>query len=152
MHKHEATVLWERKDQPFVDNKYSRAHLWEFDGVKVPASSSPAVLPVPLSSTDAIDPEEALVAATSSCHMLFFLAIAAKQGFIVDRYSDQAYGVMGKNPEGKTFMSNITLRPKIEFSGTKQPSVEEIAKIHHLAHEQCFVGNSLKTEITIELA
>jgi organic hydroperoxide reductase OsmC/OhrA len=152
MHKHESSILWERRNQPFVDNKYSRAHLWEFDGVKVPASSSPAVLPVPLSSTDAIDPEEALVAATSSCHMLFFLAIAAKQGFIVDRYNDQAYGVMGKNPEGKTFMSNITLRPKIEFSGTKQPSAEEIAKIHHLAHEQCFVGNSLKTEITIEPA
>jgi organic hydroperoxide reductase OsmC/OhrA len=150
MHKHEATILWARKDQPFVDNKYSRAHLWEFDGVTIPASSSPAVLPVPLSSTDAIDPEEALVAATSSCHMLFFLAIAAKQGFIVDRYNDQADGVMGKNDVGKTFMSKITLRPKIEFSGIKQPSATEIAEIHHLAHEQCFVGNSLKSEITIE--
>ena len=152
MHKHEATILWHRKDQPFVDNKYSRAHQWEFDGVTIPASSSPAVLPVPLSSLDAIDPEEALVAATSSCHMLFFLAIAAKRGFVVDTYSDQAYGVMGKNDEGKTFMSNITLRPRIEFSGIKQPNVEEIAQIHHLAHEQCFVGNSLKTEVDVEPA
>lgn len=150
MHKHEATTLWERKDQPFVDNKYSRAHLWEFDGVKVPASSSPAVLPVPLSSTDAIDPEEALVAATSSCHMLFFLSIVAKRGFVVDTYNDQAYGVMGKNDEGKTFMSKITLRPRITYSGTQQPSVEKIAEFHHLAHEQCFVSNSLKSEVVVE--
>lgn len=152
MHKHESTILWERKDQKFVDNKYSRAHLWEFDGVKVPASSSPSVLPVPMSSLEAIDPEEALVAATSSCHMLFFLAIAAKRGFVVDRYIDQAYGVMGKNSEGKTLMSRITLRPRIEFSGLKQPSAAEIDEIHRMAHEQCFVGNSLKSEVMIEAA
>lgn len=150
MHKHESTILWERKDQKFIDNKYSRAHLWEFDGLTVPASSSPSVLPVPLSSLAAIDPEEALVAATSSCHMLFFLAIAAKRGFIVDRYNDQAYGEMGKNSEGKTAMSRITLRPRIEFSGIKQPSVAEIDEIHRMAHEQCFVGNSLKSEVVIE--
>lgn len=152
MHKHESLILWERKDQPFVDNKYSRAHLWEFDGVKVPASSSPSVLPVPMSSLEAIDPEEALVAATSSCHMLFFLAIAAKRAFIVDRYSDQAYGVMGKNSEGKTLMSRITLRPRIEFSGIKQPSAAEIDEVHRMAHEQCFIGNSIKSEIVIEPA
>ena len=152
MHKHEALILWERKDQKFVDNKYSRAHLWEFDGVKVPASSSPSVLPVPMSSLEAVDPEEALVAATSSCHMLFFLFIAAKQGFVVDSYSDQAYGEMGKNAEGKTLMSKITLRPKIEFSGSKQPSAAEIAEVHQKAHEQCFIGNSLKSEIVIEPA
>lgn len=152
MHKHESTILWERKDQNFGDNKYSRAHLWEFDGIKVPASSSPSVLPVPMSSLEAIDPEEALVAATSSCHMLFFLAIAAKRGFVVDRYSDQAYGEMGKNTEGKTLMSRITLRPRIEFSGTKQPSAAEIDEVHRMAHEQCFIGNSIKSEIVIEPA
>ena len=152
MHKHEALILWERKDQKFVDNKFSRAHLWEFDGVTVPASSAPSVLPVPMSSLEAIDPEEALVAATSSCHMLFFLFIAAKQGFVVDSYSDQAYGEMGKNAEGKTLMSKITLRPKIEFSGSKQPIAAEIAEVHQKAHEQCFIGNSLKSEIVIESA
>lgn len=152
MHKHETTILWERKDQQFVDNKYSRAHLWEFDGVTVPASSSPTVLPIPMSSLEAIDPEEALVAATSSCHMLFFLFIAAKQGFVVDRYTDQAYGEMGKNAEGKTLMSKITLRPRIEFSGSKQPSAAEIAEVHQKAHEQCFIGNSIKSEIVIEAA
>lgn len=152
MHKHESLILWERKDQDFVDNKYSRAHLWEFDGVKVPASSSPSVLPVPMSSLEAIDPEEALVAATSSCHMLFFLSIAAKRGFVVDRYSDQAYGVMGKNSEGKTLMSRIALQPRIEFSGIKQPSAAEIDQVHRMAHEQCFIGNSLKSEVVIEPA
>ncbi len=152
MHKHESTILWERKDQNFVDNKYSRAHLWEFDGVKVPASSSPTVLPVPMSSLEAIDPEEALVAATSSCHMLFFLFMAAKQGFVVDSYRDQAYGEMGKNAEGKTLMSKITLRPKIEFSGSKQPSASEITEVHQKAHEQCFIGNSIKSEIVIAAA
>ena len=150
MSKHEALIFWERKNQNFVDNKYSRAHQWEFDGVKVPASSSPSVLPVPLSSVEAIDPEEALVAATSSCHMLFFLSIAAKRGFTIDLYSDQAYGEMGKNSEGKTLMSKITLRPKIEFSGIKQPSAAEIAEVHHLAHEQCFISNSLKAVVLIE--
>lgn len=150
MHKHQALILWERKDQKFIDNKYSRAHLWELDGVTVPASSSPSVLPVPLSSLEAIDPEEALVAAASSCHMLFFLAIAAKRGFVVDRYSDQAYGEMGKNAEGKTLMAKITLRPKIEFSDNKQPSAAEIDEVHHMAHEQCFIGNSLKSEVVIE--
>lgn len=150
MHKHEATILWERKDQKFEDNKYSRAHWWEFDGVKVPASSAPSVVPVPMSSLEAVDPEEALVAATSSCHMLFFLFIAAKKGFTVDFYTDHAYGVMGKNAEGKTMMSKITLRPNIEFSGNIQPSAIEIAEVHRLAHEQCFIGNSLKSEIVIE--
>ncbi len=152
MHKHESTILWERKDQNFADNKYSRAHLWEFDGIKVPASSSPSVLPVPLSSLEAIDPEEALVAATSSCHMLFFLSIAAKRGFVVDSYRDQAFGVMGKNSEGKTYMSKITLRPIIQFSGVKQPNAAEIEEIHQEAHGLCFVGNSLKSEIVIETA
>jgi organic hydroperoxide reductase OsmC/OhrA len=150
LHKHESSILWERKNQPFVDNKYSRAHQWEFDGITIPASSSPAVLPVPLSLAEAIDPEEALVAATSSCHMLFFLSIAAKRGFVVDSYSDQAYGTMGKDSEGKTFMSKISLRPSIVFFGTKQPNDTEIAEIHYLAHEQCFVGNSLKSEVAVE--
>jgi organic hydroperoxide reductase OsmC/OhrA len=152
MHKHESSIIWERKDQKFVDNKYSRAHRWVFDGVEVPASSSPSVLPVPLSTTEAIDPEEALVAAASSCQMLFFLSLAAKQGFVVDRYCDQADGIMGKNTEGKTFMAKITLRPKVEFSGSKQPTAAEMAELHHMAHEQCYIGNSIKSEIVIETA
>ncbi|ESS72283.1 OsmC/Ohr family protein [Methyloglobulus morosus KoM1] len=135
-----------------MDNKFSRSHQWEFDGPTIPASSAPSVLPASLSSLEAIDPEEALVVATSSCHKLFFLYIAARRGFVVDNYSDQAFGVMGKNPEGKTYMSKIALRPRIEFSGSKQPDAHEIEEIHHDAHGQCFVGNSLKTEIVIEVA
>ena len=150
MHKHEATIHWDRSDQKFEDNKYSRAHWWEFDGIKVPASPSPSFVPPPMSTLEAIDPEEALVAATSSCHMLFFLFIAAKKGFVVDSYHDQANGDMGKNADGKTMMAKITLQPKIVFSGDKQPDANELAQMRQSAHEQCFIGNSLKSEIVIE--
>jgi organic hydroperoxide reductase OsmC/OhrA len=150
-HEYKATVRWTREDgAPFTDNKYSRGHVWRFDGgVEVPASSAPASVPLPLSRADAVDPEEAFVASLSSCHMLFFLWFAAKRGFVVDRYEDEAIGVMEKNERGKLFVSRVTLDPSIDFSGLKTPSSEEIAELHHRSHEECFIANSVRTEIVI---
>lgn len=151
MHSYDATINWTRGDQAFTDNRYSRAHNWTFDGgAQVPASSSPHVVPVPMSVVANVDPEEALVAATSSCHMLFFLSFAAKRGFVVDRYVDRASGIMEKNAEGKMAMTRITLRPDVGFGGERQPVQEEIDRMHHDAHEQCFIANSLKSDIVLE--
>jgi organic hydroperoxide reductase OsmC/OhrA len=144
-------VLWERGDQNFVDNRYSRRHLLRFDGgVEVPASSSPHVVPVPMSDASAVDPEEAFVAALSSCHMLCFLSIAAKRKFRVDRYVDDASGLLEKDAEGKLAMTRVTLRPKVEFSGDRYPTREELDQLHHDAHEECFLARSVKTEMRCE--
>jgi organic hydroperoxide reductase OsmC/OhrA len=152
-HHYEALVTWTRQSsEKFVDNRYSRAHEWAFDGgVTVRASSSPSVVPLPLSAADAVDPEEALVASASSCHMLYFLFFAAKRGFVVDRYEDAAFGVLEKNAAGKMFMSKITLRPQVAFSGDKTPSADEMQAMHHSAHEECFIATSLKSEIVVEV-
>src|SRR3954469_20391521 len=152
-HKYGARVSWARQgSEKFVDNRYSRAHEWAFDGgITVRASSSPSVVPLPLSAADAVDPEEALVASASSCHMLYFLFFAAKKGFVIDRYEDEAFGVLEKNEAGKMFMSKITLRPKVTFSGDKTPSADEMDALHHSAHEECFIAQSLKSEIAIEV-
>ena len=151
MHAYEATVTWQRNGQQFVDNRYSRAHVWHFDGgAQVPASSSPLSVPVPMSDPTAVDPEEALVAATSSCHMLFFLWIAARQGFTVDSYVDHASGVMEKNDEGMVAITRIVLRPHIVFSGERQPTEEELGHIHHESHESCYIANSIKAEVVVE--
>jgi organic hydroperoxide reductase OsmC/OhrA len=149
-HEYRATVRWDRDGAVFTDNRYSRAHVWEFDGgLEVPASSSPLTVRPPLSREDAVDPEEAFVAALSSCHMLFFLYFAVKHGFVVDRYEDRAVGIMEKNERGKLFVSKVTLDPHIEFSGEKRPSAEEIADIHHRSHEECFVANSVRSEVVV---
>jgi len=149
-HQYTATVSWTRNGESFSDNRYSRGHLWTFDGgVTVPASASPSVVPLPLSRADAVDPEEAFVAAVSSCHMLVFLSIAAKKRFVVDAYEDRAVGIMTKNPGGKLFVSKITLDPSIAFSGDKRPTPEQIADMHHLAHKECFNANSVLTEIVV---
>ena len=152
MHNYEARVTWTRgANEKFTDNRYSRAHEWAFDcGIALKASSSPSVVPLPLSAADAVDPEEALVASTSSCHMLYFLFFAAKRGFTVERYEDRAVGVLEKNQGGKIFMSRITLRPHVAFSGDKVPSADELAALHHSAHDECFIANSLKSEIVVE--
>lgn len=151
MHKYEAKVSWTRgASEKFTDNRYSRAHQWAFDsGITVRASSSPSVVPLPLSVTDAVDPEEALVASTSSCHMLYFLFFAAKRGFVVESYVDNASGVLEKNAAGKMSMSRITLRPSIAFAGSP-PSPADLDALHHAAHEECFIANSLKSEIVVE--
>ena len=149
-HEYTATIRWTRDGASFPDNRYSRGHTWTFDGgVTVPASSSPLVVPPPLSPEDAVDPEEAFVAALSSCHMLTFLAIAAKKRFTVDAYEDHALGVMTKNQNGKLFVSKVTLDPRIEFSGDKVPSPEQIAELHHLAHKECFIANSVLTDVVV---
>jgi organic hydroperoxide reductase OsmC/OhrA len=146
-HSYRATVLWRRGDQPFIDRRYSRGHVWRFDeGVEVPASSSPFVVPNH-SIAAAIDPEEAFVASLSSCHMLFFLDLAARAGFRVDAYEDAATGEMGKNEAGKLIVAKVTLNPAIVFSGDKRPSEAEIAALHHRSHEECFIANSVRTEV-----
>ena len=151
MHKYEARILWQREGAKFSDNRYSRLHEWSFDGgVAVPGSSSPLTVPLPYSVAAAIDPEEALVAATSSCHMLWFLSIAAQRGFVVDRYEDEAFGVMEKNADGKLAFTRITLRPRVAFVGDRLPSAGELAALHHTAHDECFIANSLKCEVAVE--
>ncbi|WP_029001351.1 OsmC family protein [Azohydromonas australica] len=151
MHIYTAHVHWSRGDQDFLDNRYSRRHLIEFDGGAVlPGSSSPHVVRVPLSDPAAVDPEEGFVASLSSCHMLWFLSLAAGRGFRVDHYSDRAEGVMAKNARGKLFVSTVTLRPQVSFSGERLPSSEEFQALHHEAHEECFIANSVLTEVRCE--
>jgi organic hydroperoxide reductase OsmC/OhrA len=151
MSTYTATVVWSRPSgAAFKDNKYSRAHEWKFDGgAVVKASSAPGVVPPPLSDESAVDPEEALVAALSSCHMLFFLAFAARAGFVIDRYEDEAVGEMGKNAAGKTAMLKVRLRPKIAWV-EKTPSAAELDALHHKSHDACYIANSVTAEIVIE--
>lgn len=155
MATHTAEIRWSRAaSEPFTDNRYSRKHLWRFDGgIEIPASSSPHVVPLPLSATEAVDPEEAFVASLSSCHMLWFLSIAAKRGFVVDTYSDPAVGHLEKNAAGKLAMTRVLLRPKVTFAsstGNSAPTPGELVALHHDAHEACFLANSVLTEITCE--
>lgn len=151
MAQYTAEVVWSRGEQNFLDNRYSRKHLLRFDGgTEVPGSSSPHVVPLPFSDPAAVDPEEAFVSALSSCHMLWFLALAAKKKFRVDRYSDKASGSMEKNAEGKLFMAVVTLRPQVQFSGERLPTREEIEQMHHQAHAECFIANSVRTEVRCE--
>jgi organic hydroperoxide reductase OsmC/OhrA len=146
-HAYRATVLWRRGDQPFLDRRYSRGHVWRFDeGIEVPASSSPFVVP-DHSLAAAVDPEEAFVASLSSCHMLFFLDFASRAGLRIDSYEDAAVGEMAKDANGKLYVAKVTLNPAITFSGDKRPSEAEIAALHHRSHAECFIANSVKTEI-----
>jgi len=151
MHKYEAEISWKRQGAQFSDRRYSRGHEWSFDGgVKIMASASPLVVPIPYSVVEAVDPEEALVASAASCHMLWFLSIAAGRGFVVENYVDKAMGIMEKNSEGKLAITRITLRPKVEFSVGRAPSAEELRSLHNSAHDECYIANSLKSEIVIE--
>jgi organic hydroperoxide reductase OsmC/OhrA len=150
MASYQATVEWSRQGANFLDNKYSREHTWQFDGgVTVAGSSSAHVVPVPYSNPSAVDPEEALIVALASCHMLSFLYVAGKAGFVVDAYRDEATGKMTKNEAGKFWISEATLHPKIEFSGEKKPSADEVQALHHQAHEECFIANSVKTDVRV---
>ena len=151
MSHYTATVVWGRNGALFTDSRYSRAHHWQFDGgVQVPASASPNVVPLPFSVTEAIDPEEAFVAALASCHMLWFLSIAANQGFIVEAYRDDATGVMANNVHGKLAMTQVTLRPRVTFVVEKRPTVAQHQAMHHEAHEECFIASSVKTDVQCE--
>jgi len=151
MSSYKVTIRWLRGDQQFTDNRYSRGHTWVFDGgVEIPASSSPHVVPLPYSKANAVDPEEAFVASLSSCHMLWFLSIAAERGFCIDSYVDDAVGVMGKNALGKLVMTRVTLRPKVAFAGNRLPMESDIESMHHAAHAECFIANSVKTDVHCE--
>lgn len=152
MSEHLATVVWNRGDQDFTNARYSRAHDWRFDGgAVVRGSSAPsALVPTPLSDPSAVDPEEALVAALSSCHMLFFLAFAAKAGFTVDSYRDEAVGTLGRDERGKTSITMVALRPAVVFSGAVTPDEEAIDELHFRAHSACYIANSVRAEVTIE--
>jgi organic hydroperoxide reductase OsmC/OhrA len=149
--KYTASIFWKKKEtESFTDNKYSRGHTWVFDGgVELPASASPQVVPLPMSDESAVDPEEAFVAAISSCHMLFFLSIAASSNYTIETYDDQAEGIMSKNEHGQMVMGDIILKPKIVFSGTTIPSAEQIAELHNSAHHKCYLANSIKSTIKI---
>lgn len=153
MSEYFAKINWVRgTDETFIDNNYSRGHSWSFDGGEiVQASSSPQIVPPPYSVEENVDPEEAFVASLSSCHMLYFLAFAAKRNYVIDNYLDEAVGVMGKNSDGKMSITKVTLHPKIKFSGDNQPTLEQIEKIHHQSHERCIIANSVKTEVVIEI-
>lgn len=149
MSGHGATVEWTRGDQAFVDKRYSRAHVWRFDGgAVVPGSSAPSGVPVPMSDPAGVDPEEAMVASLSSCHMLWFLAFAANAGLVVDRYLDEASGELDKNEAGKRYLARVALKPVTTFTG-RQPDQAELDALHHAAHEHCYMAHSVRSEITV---
>jgi organic hydroperoxide reductase OsmC/OhrA len=152
MSTYTATIRWSRKAEPedFAKGRYSRAHEWSFDGgVTVPASPSPHVVPEPWSDLRGVDPEEAFVASLSSCHMLFFIDLARRGGFVVDEYFDEAEGTLERRHDGKMWMAKVTLRPRITWSGGG-PNEAAIAELHHHAHDQCFIANSVTTEVVVE--
>jgi organic hydroperoxide reductase OsmC/OhrA len=149
-HLYEATVEWRAGGgEPFTTRRYSRAHRWRFDGgTDVPASASPQVVPLPLSDEAGVDPEEALVAAIASCHMLFFLDLASRKGLDIASYEDIALGEMGKRDDGKDAMIRAVLRPKVGFVGDADPQLVE--QLHHRAHELCYIANSVNFPVAVE--
>ena len=151
MSEHTATVAWQRGSDTFEKGRYSRAHEWHFDGgTVVAASASPDIVPAPWSNANAVDPEEAFVAALSSCHMLWFLSLAAAKGFIVDSYKDAAVGHMREIAPNKMAVAEVTLRPRVVFDPSHAATRMQLDALHHAAHEHCFLANSVKTQITIE--
>ena len=153
MSEHKATIEWKCKSPDFLKGKYSRVHSWTFDGgFALQASPSPSVVRPPYSDPALVDPEEALVASISSCHMLTFLFLASREGFQIDQYRDEAVGLMTKNAQGIPWISSVTLNPQIAYGGERKPTAQEEDHLHHLAHEQCFIANSVKTEITVKSA
>jgi organic hydroperoxide reductase OsmC/OhrA len=151
MSRYSASVSWTRGDARFTDNRYSRRHTLRFDGgIEIPGSSSPHSVPLPYSSAEAVDPEETFVASVSSCHMLWFLSIAAKRGYTVDDYADEAEGFLERNAEGCMSMTRVILRPQIAFSGDRMPSAADISAMHDEAHHACYIANSVRTAISVE--
>lgn len=151
MATHGATITWKRDGAVFTDGQYSRANEISFDGgVTLAGSSSPSVVKLPLSREDAADPEELLVASLSMCHMLWFLDLARRAGFVPDSYVDAAHGVIGKDERGKIALTKVTLKPEIVWSGEKIPSSEDVAGLHHKAHEACFIANSFRGDVVID--
>ena len=150
MSNYYATVSWQRAGADFLNKKYSREHQWLFEsGTRVEASASHHIVPQPWSNPDFVDPEEAFVASLASCHMLFFLDLAAQGGFVVENYEDAACGILGKGGNGAMMVTEVTLNPQAWFSGENQPAEAEIEALHHRAHELCFIANSVTTEVRI---
>lgn len=152
MSEYTATTHWQRlPSEPFTDNRYQRRHAWRFDGgVVVPGSSAVSSVPLPYSDPSAVDPEEAFVAALSSCHLLTFLYLAAKAGYVVEAYTDAAVGVMARNAAGKLAMTLVTLRPQVQFGGARKPTPTEHEALHHHAHEECYIANSVACQLRCE--
>ena len=150
-HRYTAQVIWELDGQDFPGNKYSRRHRLCFDGgIELAGSASPQMVPSPFSDASAVDPEELFVASLSSCHMLWFLSIAAEAGYCVERYCDNAEGTMARGDSGRICMTRVTLRPDVTFNGGRLPSRTELDVLHHRAHEECFIANSVLTEVRCE--
>ena len=146
-----ATITWQRGDQDFLDNDYSRGHEWSFDGgLTVPASAAPDIVPLPLSVAENVDPEEAFVASLSSCHMLFFLSLAQRRKIVIDEYRDDAVGYLEKNDQGRMAMTRVVLRPRCTYPG-EAPDRETLEKLHHKAHELCFIANSVTSEVVTDI-
>lgn len=153
MSRHTAHISWtrDRDREPFVGGDYCRAHCWRFDGgLTVPASASPHIVPVPKSDPSAVDPEEAFVASLSSCHMLWFLSLAAERGFVVDAYEDDAEGMLGRDGDGRLAITRVVLRPRVTFGGDVRPTDDEVAGLHEGAHGLCFLARSVKGEVVVE--
>lgn len=151
MNHYKAIILWKRDNETFTDIKYSRKHRWQFDGgLEIPASTSPQEVAIPQSDPSAVDPEEAFVASISSCHMLWFLSIAASQGFLVDDYKDEAVGLMEKNVEGNKAITQVILHPTVIFDPNMAPNQQKFDKLHEQAHNMCFIAHSVSSKITVK--
>ena len=152
MSQYSAQLDWQRQPgETFTDQRYSRRHTLRFDGgVVLPGSSAVASVPLPWSDPGAVDPEEMFIAALSSCHLLWFLSLAAQAGYRVDRYTDEAEGTLARDSRGTLSMTQVTLRPQVQFSGTKTPSLEALQALHHEAHERCYIAQSVLTEVRCE--
>ena len=151
MAEHSARVVWDRGTQDFLDRRYSRSFRVRLDGgIEVPGSASPHIVPPPMSDPAAMDPEEAFVAALAGCHMLWFLDLACRDGWCVDRYDDAAVGRLAKDADGRLAMTRVTLRPEVAFGGAPRPGAEAVLQLHHRAHEACFIASSVKTEVVVE--
>jgi len=151
MSTYTARILWSRRDgEPFTDRRYSRVHGLHFDGgAQIVGSSSPQIVPLPCSDPSGVDPEELFVASLSSCHMLWFLDLACRAGWCVDHYDDDAIGVMARDAQGRLAMTEVTLRPAVVFGGARQPGADDVARLHHAAHEACFIANSVRTAVRV---
>ncbi|TLD69892.1 OsmC family peroxiredoxin [Phragmitibacter flavus] len=151
MAQHRVSIKWVNEGPDFLRRLYSREHTWHFDGgAVVAASPSPLVVPAPWSNAENVDPEEAFVASVASCHMLWFLHVAVDAGWLVTSYEDAAIGTMVKDANGKLWISRIVLRPKIVWGGPRVPDAGEVHALHHRAHKECFIANSIKTEVVVE--
>ncbi len=151
MSEHKATIRWTFTEGDFLKGRYTREHTWSFDGgTTIAASASPAAVPKPFCNAALVDPEEAFVASIASCHMLTYLFLAGKAGFQIASYEDEAVGQLTKNERGVPWVSSVVLHPRIQYAGDRRPSDADHERLHHAAHEQCFIANSVRTDVTVQ--